>query len=443
MSARAQDTVVTSAPIPSAEYARTLARGYTVIFGTLALLVGSAAVARLDSAVVAPGVIAVENNRKTVQHLEGGIVSEILVKDGDVVKQGDTILRLDETRSAASAELYRKQQAIALALEARLQAQLNLKPALVFPPEVEALTSDPTVQSALQDNRRQFEGRRSTFLSAIAVLESQIEQAKKDLSQARSDKVVGEQQLSSVQRELRPLEALLARGLVPLPRVTALQRQEQQLQGVLAKADIDLARSTERVIEIEAKQKQLRQEYAQEAATAMPDVRKTLSDVQQQLVLARDTLKRVDIHSPVSGTIHQLRMFTIGGVVKPGDAVVDIVPESARLIVRARVSPIDIDRLHAGLPVEVRLPQFQRFQSEVIQGTVRNLAKDTVPDETSRQPYYSMEIEVDRSTVPAEISGKLTAGMTTEVIVPTGERTVLQYFVSPMLNRLAGALRER
>ncbi len=244
MSARAQDTVVTSAPIPSAEYARTLARGYTVIFGTLALLVGSAAVARLDSAVVAPGVIAVENNRKTVQHLEGGIVSEILVKDGDVVKQGDTILRLDETRSAASAELYRKQQAIALALEARLQAQLNLKPALVFPPEVEALTSDPTVQSALQDNRRQFEGRRSTFLSAIAVLESQIEQAKKDLSQARSDKVVGEQQLSSVQRELRPLEALLARGLVPLPRVTALQRQEQQLQGVLAKADIDLARST-------------------------------------------------------------------------------------------------------------------------------------------------------------------------------------------------------
>jgi HlyD family type I secretion membrane fusion protein len=437
------DTIIATAPNPSSDYARTLARGYGVIFGTLAILVGWSAVARIDSAVVAPGAISVENNRKTVQHLEGGIVSEILVRDGDQVKQGAVIMRLDQTRSAASEELYRKQQAIALALEARLQAQLNLKESLVYPPAVNALAGDPMVQSALQDNRRQFEGRRSTFLSAYAVLESQIEQGKKDLSQARSDKRTAESQLASIDKELPPLKELYKKGLVPLPRVENLVRQEQQLKGVSAKADIDLARSSDRLIEIETKQKQLRQEYAQEAATAMPDVRKTLSDLEQQLVLARDTLKRVDILSPVSGTIHQLRMFTIGGVVKAGDPVVDVVPESVKLVVRARVSPIDIDRLHPGLPVEVRLPQFQRFQSEVINGSVRTISQDTVPDEANRQPYYAMEVEVDRATVPAEIKDKLVAGMTVEVVVPTGERTVLQFFVSPMLNRLATSMRER
>jgi HlyD family type I secretion membrane fusion protein len=443
MNQRVDDILIASAPQPSADYRSTLLRGYGVVLGSMLALVGWSALARIDSAVVASGVISIESNRKTVQHLEGGIVSEILVRDGDVVKQGDVILRLDQTRSAASEELYRKQQAIALALEARLMAQVNQLESLVFPPQVNALASDPTVQSAQVDNQRQFEGRRRTFLSAFSVLESQISQAQKDINQARSDKQTAEQQLGSVVQELRPLEKLLQQGLVPLPRVTSLQRQEQQLRGASAKADIDLARATERTVEIESKQRQLRQEYSQEAATAIPDVRKTLSDLEQQLVLARDTLKRVDILAPVGGTIQQLRIFTIGGVIKPGDAVVDIVPVSAKLMAKARVMPIDIDRVYQGQPVEIRLPQFQRYQSEVMRGTVRTISRDTVPDETNKQYYYAMEIEVDRTSIPPEIDSKLVAGMTTDVIVPTGERTVLQYFVSPLMNRLAVSLRER
>ena len=443
MNQRVDDILIASAPQPSADYRSTLLRGYGVVLGSMLALVGWSALARIDSAVVASGVISIESNRKTVQHLEGGIVSEILVRDGDVVKQGDVILRLDQTRSAASEELYRKQQAIALALETRLMAQVNQLESLVFPPQVNALASDPTVQAAQVDNQRQFEGRRRTFLSAFSVLESQISQAQKDINQARSDKQTAEQQLGSVVQELRPLEKLLQQGLVPLPRVTGLQRQEQQLRGASAKADIDLARATERTVEIESKQRQLRQEYSQEAATAIPDVRKTLSDLEQQLVLARDTLKRVDILAPVGGTIQQLRIFTIGGVIKPGDAVVDIVPVSAKLVAKARVMPVDIDRVYQGQPVEIRLPQFQRYQSEVMRGTVRTVSRDTVPDETNKQSYYAMEIEVDRTSIPPEIDSKLVAGMTTEVIVPTGERTVLQYFVSPLMNRLAISLRER
>ncbi len=443
MSAKFDDTVIAMAPQPSADYQSTLRRGYGSLAVILLVLFGVSFFARIDSGVVAAGAISVESNRKTVQHLEGGIVSEILVRDGDVVKQGDVLMRLDQTRSAASEELYRKQQAIALALEARLLAQVERRESLVFPPAVNTLASDPMVQSALVDNQRQFEGRRSTFISAMSVLESQALQAQKDMSQARSDKQTVEQQLASVQQELAPLEELLTRGLVPKTRVTTLQRQEQQLQGMSSKADIDLARSTERVVELESKQKQLRQEYSQEAATAIPEVRKTLSDLQQQLVIARDTLKRVDIFAPVAGTVQQLRIFTIGGVIRAGDPVVDIVPDSAKLVVKARVSPIDVDRVRPGMPVEIRLPQFQNYQSEVMRGEVRNVSRDTLLDETNRQPYYAMEADVDRSSIPAEINSKLVAGMSTEVIVPTGERTLMQYLLSPLLNRLAVSMRER
>lgn len=437
------DTMITEAPHPSADYRRTLVRGYGLVFMMLVGLITWAAVTRIDSAVVAPGAISIETNRKTVQHLEGGIVGEILVRDGDAVKEGQVILRLDATRSAASEELYRKQQAIAKALEARLLAQLNLLEAVEYPADVLALSSDPTVKSAMSDNQKQFETRRATYLSVASVLEKQVLQARNDINQAQSDKITADQQLASIARELPPLRKLLEQGLVPLPRVLQLERQEQQLKGASAKADIDLDRSRERVGEIEAKLRQLRQEYTQEAATALIDVRKTLSDVRQQLILARDTLRRVDITAPVSGTVQQLRVFTVGGVIRPGDAIVDVVPASAKLTVRAKVSPIDIDRVSAGMPIEVRLPQFQQYQSLAIRGEVRTISKDTLIEEGTRQVYYSMEVEVDRSTIPAAIGERLTAGMTVEVIAATGERTVLQYLLSPLLNRVAVSLRER
>lgn len=437
------NTVIDTAPVPSSEYQRMLTRGYGVIFATLFGLVVWSGFARIDSAVVAPGAISIEANRKTVQHLEGGIVGEILVRDGDAVEQGQVILRLDPTRSAASEELYRKQQAIAKALEARLQAQLNLRDQVAFPPDVMAVADDPLVKSAMSDNQRQFESRRATYLSVASVLEKQVLQARNDINQAQSDKVTAEQQLASIGKELPPLRKLLEQGLVPLPRVLNLERQEQQLNGASAKADIDLDRSRERVQEIEAKLKQLRQEYSQEAANALPEVRKTLSDVQQQLVIARDTLKRIDIVAPVTGTVQQLRMFTVGGVIKPGDAIVDVVPQSAKLQVRAKLSPLDVDRVHQGLSVEVRLPQFQRYQSETMRGSIRSISKDTLVDEATRLTYYVMDIEADRSTIPAIVNDKLTAGMTVDIIVPTGERTLLQYLVSPLIDGLAKSLRER
>ena len=163
----------------------------------------------------------------------------------------------------------------------------------------------------------------------------------------------------------------------------------------------------------------------------------------QQIIIAQDTLHRVDIVAPVSGTVQQLRIFTRGGVIRPGDPILDIVPASAVMVVKAKIAPVDIDRVRIDRPVEIRLPQFQKYQSEVIRGLVKSVSQDTILDEAARMSYYAMEIVVDRSTIPAAIADRLSAGMTTDVIIPTGERTVLQYLVAPISDSLSKTFRER
>lgn len=438
------EALTVNAPVPSGEWKRTMLRGYGSIAVILVGLLLWSTIARLDAGVLAPGTIGVDSNIKTVQHLEGGIVGEILVRDGDVVHQGDVLLRLDPTRNSATTDALRKQEGIARMLEARMLAQREQREKLVVPSEVTAMSDDPTVAAAISDNTRQFESRMNTYMSASQVLQKQKEQIRSDADQARSDKYTAEQQLKTIARELPPLKELFERGLVPLPRITALERQQQQLEGVVAKADIDLARSVEKLAELDARSQQLRQEYVQEAANALPDIRKTLSDVTQQLLVATDALRRIDITAPVDGTVQQLRIFTVGGVLRPGDPILDIAPSSGTLVVRGRVSPIDIDRIRVGIPAIIQLPQFQRYRSETIRGSVKAISKDTLADDVRRdQRYYALEVQVDRSTVPKDIAEKLVAGMTVDVIVPTQARTVLQYMTAPVLNRLSLAMWER
>jgi HlyD family type I secretion membrane fusion protein len=417
--------------------------GYLLVLLTFGGFGGASAVARIDAGVIANGIISVESNRKTIQHLEGGIVAEILVRDGTVVAVDDVLLRLDPTRTAASEGLYRRQLLIARALEARLLAQRDVLEQVTFPPEVLELATDPLVAAALNDNRRQFEARRQVFVSGLAVLERQIAQARSDIQQATSDRDTARQQLKTIETELPGLKDLLSRGLVTLPRVTTLEREQQRLEGVLGKSTNDTVRAQERISELEVRGRQLRQEYVQDAAVALAEIRKTLNDLSQQTIVAEDALRRVDIRAPVAGTVQSLRAFTIGGVIRAGDPILEIVPTSDTLVVRAKVSPLDVDRVRTAKNAQVRLPQFTRYQSHTIQGVVRNVSRDVVIDPQNREPYFDIEVIVDRSTVSSEIRGRLSPGMTADVIVPTAERTILEYLVSPILNPLAFALRER
>lgn len=418
-----------------------------VIIFTFVVLGGWSAVARIDSAVVADGAVAIESNRKTIQHLEGGIVREILVRDGDVVQQGDTLVRLDPTRNAATDKGFRQQLAIASALQARLMAQRDLADTIDFPADVTAFRDDPLIANAIHDNQSQFDNRRQSLLRGNEVVEQQIAQAKDEIRQAVLDEKTARQQIDSIGVELPNLKMLLEKGLVALPRVTTLERQLIQVQGQYEGAEISMTKAREKVGELQARIGQLKQDYRQEAANALPEVRKTISDARQQMIISSDALQRIEIKAPVTGTVQQLKMFTIGGVIRPGDAILDIVPSSDLLVVRAKVYPIDVDRILAGERVEIRVPQFMKFELQPIMGTVRSISRDSIVDTPSSSgpapSYFAVEVAVDRASIPDEIRERMTAGMTVDTIIRTQERTVLSYLVAPLRNRLAKSMRER
>lgn len=435
------------APVAPTDWRMMLRIAAGVIVFTFVVLGGWSALARIDSAVVAEGVVAIESNRKTIQHLEGGIVREILVRDGDVVQQGDVLVRLDPTRNAAADVGFRQQLAIASALQARLIAQREMAETVNFPPDVMILKDDPLIANAIHDNQSQFDNRRQSLLRGKEVFEQQIAQTKDEIRQAVLDEKTARQQIDSIGQELPNLKMLLEKGLVALPRVTTLERQLIQVQGQFEGAQISRTKATEKVGELQARIDQLKQDYRQEAANTLPDVRKTISDARQQLVVASDALRRIEIKAPVSGTVQQLKMFTIGGVIRPGDPILDIVPSSDTLVVRSRVLPIDVDRILPGQSVELRVPQFMKFELKPLVGTLRSISRDSIVDTPGPsgqpQPYFAVEIAVDRNTIPEDLRDRMTAGMTVDTIIRTRERTVLSYLVAPLSNRLAKSMRER
>ncbi|MFN8832059.1 MAG: HlyD family type I secretion periplasmic adaptor subunit [Labrys sp. (in: a-proteobacteria)] len=432
-----------AAPPASADWRRMLVIGWTMVVFTLVVLGGWSATARLDAAVVAQGVISVETNRKTVQHLEGGIVSEIFVRDGQVVREGDILLRLDPTRNVTNERAYRQQRAIALALEARLLAQRDGAETVVFPSEVLAGAEDPVIRVAIEDNKRQFESRRKLLAQSLDIVDQQIAQIRSTTEQARVQRKTAAEQVALLSAELESLEPLVAKGLVTQPRIKALERERANQQGNLDSAVIAITKSDEQIAEQQSRIGQLRQDYQQEAADQLNGVRLSLSQVEQSLALSVDQLARAEVRAPVAGTVQQLRFFTVGGVIRPGEPILDIVPNADRFVVRARVAPGDRDRVHADQTVEVRLPQFSLFLHSPIAGTVATVSQDSILDEASRQSYFATEVSVDRASIPQDIAGKLTAGMIVDVIIPTEERTVLAYLLGPMLGHLATSMRER
>lgn len=417
--------------------------GFAIVALTFGACGGWAAVARLDGAAIGPGVVAVESNKKTVQHFEGGIVSELLVRDGHRVQQGDLLVRLDRTRAGAASDLYRRQLAAALATEARLAAERDGLDAFEFPPEVLALRDDPIVQRTMVDQGRQFDARRQTLLSQVAILKIQIEQIRNEINGIKLEQKTAEAQLVFVNQELDGLRQLWAKKLTDLARLTTKEVEQLRLRGVVARALVDIARAEQRISETQLKIEQLRQDLRQEASQQLPDIRKSINDVRQEIIVAQDTLQRIEIRAPTAGTVQQLRVFTIGGVLKAGEPILDIVPVTDELVVRARISPNDVHTIQPGMIAEVRFPAFHRASLPLVTGAVRTISNDRLLDDLTKEPYFAAEVTVDRQTIPDDLRDKLTAGLAADVIIPTGERTALQYLISPLVERFQMSMRER
>jgi HlyD family type I secretion membrane fusion protein len=352
-------------------------------------------------------------------------------------------VRLDPTKADSAGELYRNQLAIQLAQEARLAAERDMQDVVNFPKEVTDLVGIGIIGRSIEDQRRQFSVRRDALTQAVEVATSQIGQATNESEQNAIDNRTARATLVNVNRELEIVRDLFDKNLVALPRVSALEREQLRLQGVIENTDIGITKLKERIQELTLRREQLRQDYRKEAANQLSELQKSITELRQQVIVANDAQRRIDVRAPITGVVQQLRIFTVGGVVRPGDPIMDIVPLSENLIIRARVSPLDADRVTTGMNAEIRFPSFRNLGLPIIMGNVLSISRDRLVDDATKDSYFDAQINVDRKNLPDAIVNKLSAGMPAEVVIPTGERTVFAYLISPLSERFGTSMRER
>jgi HlyD family type I secretion membrane fusion protein len=417
--------------------------GYAAIILVFGGFGGWAAVAPLDRAAIARGQIAVESSHKVVQHLEGGIIREILVKETQMVQEGDVLFRLQPTEAQANTDLLRKQIDAAFARQARTLAELSGAKSIAFPDALLARQSIPETAMAMADQERQFAESRRALDNQIGILSSQIEQKRQDAVGRERQKTSLSAQLASYTQEMNSVFPLVAKGYYPRNKYLALERDRARIEGDLGVVESDLARFAKAVEENEILIRQAKQKVEETASQQLNDARAKLSDLREKLLIAEDVLRRVDIRAQRAGVVIGLQVHTVGAVVKPGETLAEIVPVGDGLDVMAHVSPADIESITIGQKAEVRFSNFSSRRTPIIQGYVASVSADSMKDETTKQPYYSARIAVDYQSIAPELAQHIVPGMQADVLISTGERTMLEFLVDPLLNSLAKTFREK
>jgi HlyD family type I secretion membrane fusion protein len=295
---------------------------------------------------------------------------------------------------------------------------------------------------AVADQQKQFAERRDSLTSQISILESRAQQFQTEIEGLQREKAATERQLQFIREELSDLHKLLERNLVQKSRVLALEREQSRLEGMIGRSIADASKAANSIGETNLQIKQLRQKFLEEVNTSILETRQKIAELAEKGKVARDVLRRVDILAPRTGEVQNLHVTTIGGVIRAGEPLLDIVPENEALIIQAQISPNDVEAVRPGMRADVRFPSFHTKVLPVIFGKITSVSKDRLTDEQSKQPYFLARIAIADHDIPKEISGDLSAGMPAEVMVPTGERTVASYLVRPLENRFRKALRE-
>lgn len=422
--------------------------GGAILFGFAAMLVffGTFAawsvLAPLSEAAIAPGMIKVEGTRRTIQHLEGGIVREILVRDGDRVQAGQLLMRLDDVRAASDLEALRSQRWSYIAQDARLTAELEDR--LEIPFSEELLTAnEPRAADAVAGQRAVYESRRAALLSQIAVQDARVGQQEAIINGVGGQLRAQRNQLELIRREEELTRTLVQQGLQRLPTLLALQRTAAGLEGQIEDLQGQVERARQTIAEARSTIASIIGQRRQDVAAEQRDVRTRLAEVEERLRAARDVAVRRDILAPEEGTILNLRLFNMGAVVRPGDPVMDLVPTRDRLIAEVNLQPFDIDVVHPGLLAEVRLPAFKQRLVPYLHGHVTFVAQDVTMDERTRQTYYRVNILIDAEQLERLQGVQLVPGMPVEAMIQIGERSFLRYITQPLRDSFARAFREQ
>ncbi len=403
---------------------------------------GWAALAPLDSAAIAMGSVKVEGNRKTVQHLEGGIVGEILVRDGDPVTAGQTLIRLDVTRPRAELELLRGRLAAAVAQEARLKAERDNAEAVDFPVWLLDRSDDPEIAETLYGQLAIFDARQDALTTQRAVLAQSEAQLAEEIRGLQAEIAAQERQLELIGEEIEGQEILTAKGLARKERILALKREQAQISGARGQNLAAIARARQSISEARLRITELESQRINEAVAELREVQASVFDLQKQIRAAEDVLARTEIVSPASGRVVNLAVHTTGGVISPGQPLLDVVPALENLVVDAQVMPTDIDIVQAGMRATIRLSALNQRTTPTFEARVAWVSADALTDEASGASYYRAIIRPDEAALKAA-SVQLLPGMPVEVMIVVGERTFLDYLTKPLEQSMSRAFTEQ
>jgi|TARA_R100000935_G_scaffold6374_1_gene13933 HlyD family type I secretion membrane fusion protein len=416
--------------------------GYIILFITFGVLGTWAYFGIIASAVVAPGVVSLESDRKVVQHFEGGIVQEILVREADTVEQGDPLLILDNIQVGSEIAVLEQRRALAEAVIARLLAEQTFAEEISFPQDLLA-SENPQVKSVIQSQRNIFADRRSIFLSQSEILEFRAEQLN---GQAEGNEV----QLNALKRrnELRSklferMRTGEERGVIESNRLSEMEDDVIQIEASIGTVMSEIAQVKAAAGESRLNILKLKQEYSERANSELKDVRAELSEVNEKLTVSRDRMRRTTVVAPTTGKVQSLQVTTRGSVIRSGEILMEIVPSDETLLIDAKVAPVDVDNVIPGLETEVRFSAFKSKLSRLVLGEVLSISTDVVTtQDASEPPYYLARIKVPDENLSDEIRDGLTAGMPADVVILTGERSVLQYMLAPLTDAIFKSLRE-
>jgi HlyD family secretion protein len=418
--------------------------GAVVVVCILVIGVGGwGATAVISGAVVAAGSLVVDSNVKKVQHPTGGIVGDLRVRDGDHVRAGDIVVRLDETVTRANLAIVSKGLDELMARKARLESERDGWDTVTFPVQLVAGASDPERAAIMDSERKLFNLRKTARNGQKAQLRERMAQLQEEIAGLTAQQNSKTKEITLVERELAGVRELWKQNLVQIGRLTALEREAARLDGERGQLVAASAQAKGKTAEIALQILQIDQDLASEVAKELREVDAKIGEFIERKVTAEDQLKRIDIRAPQDGTVFQLSVHTVGGVITASDPIMLIVPEADNLAVEVKVNPQDIDQLQLNQKAILRFTSFNARTTPEIEGVVTRISADISTDQRTGQSYYTLRISLPPEQVQRLGDVKLLPGMPVEAFVQTGDRTMLSYLMKPLHDQFVRAFREK
>jgi HlyD family type I secretion membrane fusion protein len=420
-------------PVLSDSIRATAAVGILILVGFFFGFGTWAATAPLNGAVVTTGFVKVDGNRKTVQHLDGGIIKELRVKEGDHVTAGDVLMVLDDSQARAESEVLSEQYFVLRATEVRLSSEYAREAELAMPSDLKAQADEPQLAGVWQGQVHQFESRLAALNGQRSVIREKIAQLEAQITGGEAEVKSYKAQLESVQGEMSSIAPLVEKGLVAKPRYLQLERAAAGLEGQAADGVANIAKGRQAIAEQQQQMAQLDNDRMADITKDLRDTQGKLLEVIPRLMNAKAVLKRVDIRSPYTGRIVALNVFSVGGVINRGDKVLDIVPDQEELVIEAQVSVDDISQIRPEMRADVHLTAYKQRITPVVRGEVIQVSADRLVENRTGTPYYTALVRVNAQDLAELPNVHLYPGMAATVMIPTVQRTALDYLVGPLV----------